>query len=126
MAAELVATQQTTLPADDVIVRAVQYFTNGKWRAQSQSQRVATFVGIPPIPWVLMFCTYISFFFFLVPGIIMYFFVVRKVRRLQNIVVSCNPNEKGTEVVITYTKIAKNMVDRFLTSLPTVPETAVA
>jgi hypothetical protein len=41
--ADLVATKSTSLGAEEVLVRAVQFFTNENWRAQSQTNRIATF-----------------------------------------------------------------------------------
>jgi hypothetical protein len=34
------------------MARSVQFFTNEKWRAQSQTNRVATFVGVIKVPWI--------------------------------------------------------------------------
>ncbi|MHB8304135.1 MAG: Ig-like domain-containing protein [Acidobacteriaceae bacterium] len=48
--ADLTASCRTTLAGEDVIVRAVQFFTNDRWRVQSQSARVATLIGRPKIP----------------------------------------------------------------------------
>ena len=49
--ADLVDEAQTTLAPQEVISRAVQFFTTEKWRATTQSDRIATFEGKPPIPW---------------------------------------------------------------------------
>jgi len=116
--ANLVTTHRTSLQGEDVIVRAVQYFTNEKWRAQSQSGRVATFQGKPPIPWFLLFLTVIAFMCFIVPGIIMYFLVIRRVYRFVNLVVTANPLQPGSEVVINYPKHARRLVNTFTESLP--------
>jgi len=59
--AELVATIKTSLQGEEVIVRAVQFFTSSKWKPQTQSARVATFVGRPPIPIIMLILTFISF-----------------------------------------------------------------
>lgn len=37
---------KTTLLSEDVIVRAVQFFSNSRWRVQTQSSRAATFVAV--------------------------------------------------------------------------------
>jgi hypothetical protein len=118
--ADLVANAKTALPGEDVIVRAVQYFTNERWRTQSQSPRIATFVGRPKIPFGLLFLTLIGFFFFIVPGIIMYILVIRRVIRFQNIVVTVTPIAGGTEVVITYPKPAHKLANGFLGVLPAI------
>ena len=122
--ADLVATGQTTRAGEDVIVRAVQFFTNEKWRAQTQSARSVTFVGRPPIPWGLLLLTIIAFFAFIVPGIIMYILVVRRVIRFQNLVVTTTSAKAGTEVNITYPKHARKAVDRFIGLLPVTEATA--
>lgn len=115
---ELVTNYQTSLKNEEVISKAVQYFTNGKWRAQSTTDKIATFVGRPPIPIGKIILTIIAFFFFIVPGIIMYFFVIRSLMRLQNIVITTSSMGNGTAVTIKYTKTAKKLVDEFSLSLP--------
>ncbi len=118
--ADLVANAQTSLGAEDVIVRAVQFFTNEKWRPQTQSGRIATFQGRPPVPVGLIFLTIVGFIFFIVPGIILYILLVRKVIRFQNLVVTANPIKSISEVTVTYPQHAKKLVDRFMGILPAV------
>jgi hypothetical protein len=116
--AGLVLSLHTILPCEEVILRAVPFFTGEKWRPQTQSARIATFVGRPPIPWGLIFLMIIGFLFFILPGIIIYVVVIRRVIRFQNIVVTANPIAQGTEVVVTYPSHAKKMASRFLGLLP--------
>jgi len=116
--AQMVTNSRTTLPGEEVIVRAVQFFTNEKWRPQTQSARNATFEGKPPIPWGLLILTIIAFFAFIVPGIILYILLIARMYRLQNIVVTANPITGGTEVVISHTKSAKKVVNQFINLLP--------
>jgi hypothetical protein len=50
--------------SEELQVRAVQFLTNEIWRAQSQTSRVATFVGAPKIPWLqLLFAVLLTFCF---------------------------------------------------------------
>lgn len=116
--AELVANGKTTLKGDEVIIRAVQFFTTGKWRTQSQSDRIATFAGRPSIPVGLIILTIIGFIACIVPGVILYIMVIRRVIQLQNIVVTVSPITGGTEVVIKHSKAATKLVTEFLNSLP--------
>lgn len=116
--ADLVNTKRTTLSGEDVHVRAAQFFTNAQWRVQSQSPRVSTFVGKPKIPWVMLFLMIIAFACFVIPGIIMWMLIIRRTFGLQNIVVTTNPIDAGCEVVITNSKHAQKMIDRFLEALP--------
>ncbi len=122
--AELVANAKSTLPPGDVIVRAVEFFTGEKWRPQTQSERIATFQGRPQIGCLLPILTVIAFFFFVIPGVIMYFFVLRRAMGFQNLVVTANPIEAGTDVVITYPNYARKQVSHFLSLLPPVDEQA--
>ncbi len=46
------ATGFTILPPEEVIVRAIQFFTSENWRIQTQSARTATFVGRLRFPWL--------------------------------------------------------------------------
>jgi hypothetical protein len=48
----------------------------------------------------------------------MYILVIRKMMGLQNIVVTTNSAGAGCEVVVTYAKHARKMVDRFFEALP--------
>ena len=116
--AELVQTKKTSLAPQDVMMRAVQYFTTGKWRAQSQSERIATFVGRPPIPIGLLILTIIGFMCCIIPGIILYIMAIKKVIQLQNIVVTANPTESGSEVTVKHSKSATNLVTEFVSLLP--------
>lgn len=116
--ADVVLTKYTTLAPEEVLVRAVQFFTNEKWRAQSQTNRVATFVGVPQIPWLQLLVALFLALFFIFPGLIYYLFVIRKLRRLQNLVVTATQTQAGSEVVVTYPSSAQRYVDNFFAALP--------
>lgn len=110
-----------------MLVRAVQFFTNESWRAQSQTNRVATFVGVPKIPVFKLLVAIVLTFFFVVPGLLYYVFAIRKVRRLQNLVVTTTPKEVGCEVVVTYPGYVQGYVDSFFAALPgSVPQQRIA
>ena len=100
--ADIVSNKRTSLQSEEVIVRAVQFFSTAKWRATSQSPRAATFEGKIPIPWFMILLTVLGFIFCLIPGFIMYFTLIRKLNRFQNLVVTATPQGSGTEVVLTY------------------------
>src|ERR1019366_2753963 len=117
--ADLTATTQTSLPPEEVMVRAVQFFTNENWRAQSQTSRIATFVGLPKIPWFHLLLAILLTICFVVPGVIYYILVIKKARRLQNIVVTTTPVSAGCDVAVTYPPHAQRLVDSFLAALPT-------
>ena len=116
--ADLVVTKTTTLPPEEVLVRAVQFFTNESWRAQSQTNRIATFVGMPKVPWFQLLMALLLTFCLIVPGLIYYILVIRKARRMQNIVVTTTPKDHGCEVVVTYAPHAEKLVTNFLAALP--------
>jgi hypothetical protein len=116
--ADLVVTRYTTLAPEEALVRAVQFFTNETWRAQSQTNRVATFVGVPKIPWFQIMLAVLLTFCFVIPGLIYYILVIRKLRHLQNIVVTTTPKQVGCDVVVTYPSYAQRYVDSFLGALP--------
>ncbi len=115
---DLTATRNTTLPPEEVLVRAVQFFTNEKWRAQSQTNRIATFVGMGRVAWSQIAIMLILFLCGFVPGIIYYLVVITRSRRLQNIVVTTTPADSGCAVVVTYPPHAQKMADAFFASLP--------
>jgi hypothetical protein len=116
----------TTIAPEDVMVRAVQFFTTERWRAQSQTNRIATFVGVPKIPMLKVLIMLILLFCFVIPGLIYYLVVLRSLRRLQNIVVTTTPSAGACSVVVTYPKHAQKLVDNFVASLPTVAPLAAA
>ncbi len=116
--AGLLLSSYTVLPCEEVILRAIQFFTGEKWRTQTQSARVATFQGRPPFPIGSLIIMIIFIETIIVP-IIMYVMIIRKVIRFQNIVVTANPIAQGTEVVVTYPSHAKKMAVKFLGLLPT-------
>ena len=116
--ADKVTNGKTSLPSEEVIVRAVQFFSTEKFRASSQSGRTATFDGRPPIPWFMLLLTIIGYLCCIVPGIIMYFMVIRKLRRFHNLVVTASPIDGGTEVSVTHPDWAASQAKRFLAALP--------
>lgn len=123
--ADKVERAQTTLQSEEVIVRAVQYFSTARWRATSQSARTATFEGKPRIPWFWLLLTLIGFMACVVPGVLLYIFVIQKMNRFQNLVVSVTPIPPGSEVTVQFPPEASVLVRGFLTALPTTqPEVA--
>ena len=116
--ADSVLTKQTSLSGEDVVTRAIQFFSTASWRATSQSARAVTFEGRVPIPWFMILLTVIGYLCCLVPGIIMWVMVVRTMRRFQNLVVTATPMSRGTEVVVTYPGQARKLAERFLQALP--------
>ena len=116
--ADSVLNKQTNLSGEEVITRAVQFFSTEKWRATTQSGRSATFEGRPPIPWFMLLFTIMAYCCFFIPGVIMYILVIKKLRRFQNLVVTTTSMSKGTEVVVTYPSHAKKLAMRFLAALP--------
>ncbi len=115
---DLVATKTTSLPPEEVLVRAVQFFTTETWRAQSQTNRIATFVGMPKIPWLQLLIAVALTACFVLPGLIYYILVIRKARRMQNIVVTTTPTDVGCDVVVSYPPHAKKLADSFFAALP--------
>jgi len=116
--ADLVTNGKTSLSVEEVIVRAVQFFSTEKWKATSQSSRTATFEGKPPIPWFMLLLTILGFIVCIIPGVIMYIMVIRKIYRFFNLVVAVSPIPGGTEVSVTHPKAAEKLARRFLTALP--------
>lgn len=116
--ADSVLNKQTSLSGEEVITRAVQFFSTESWRTTSQSPRAATFEGKPPIPWFMLFFTFIGYLCCVIPGVIMYIMVIKKLRRFQNLVVTVTPMSTGTEVTVTYPSHAKKLASRFLAALP--------
>jgi len=116
--ADLVTNAKTSLSAEEVIVRAIQFFSTENWKATSQSSRTATFQGKPQIPWFMLLLTLLGFLLCVIPGVIMYVMVIRKVYRFVNLVVTANPIPNGTEVSVSHPKAAEKLVNRFLAALP--------
>jgi hypothetical protein len=117
MMADLVGSTNVALSPEEVLVRAVQFFTNEKWRAQSQTNRIATFVGVGRVPWFQLILAILLTMCFIVPGVIYYVVVISKARGLQNIVVTTTPKDSGCQVVVTYPPHAQKMVDAFFAAI---------
>lgn len=120
--ADVITQGRTSLGPEEVIVRAVQFFSTGNWRPTSQSARTATFQGKPPIPWFMLLLTVIGFMACLLPGIIMYIMVIRKMYRFHNLVVTANPVSGGSEIVLQYPPATGKLATRFLKALPPLAE----
>jgi hypothetical protein len=116
--ASLVAHSKTSLAPEDALVRAVQFFSTEKWRVTSQSARAATFIGGSRVPWFMLLLTMIATMAFVIPGLILYFVVIRRMYRFQNLVVTTQPISGGSEVTVQYPPAAKKLADRYLEALP--------
>jgi len=116
--ADIILNKQTNLSGEEVITRAVQFFSNERWRATTQSARSATFEGRVPVPWFMLLFTVIGYICCIIPGIIMYVAFVRKMRRFQNLVVAARPMSRGTEVTLTCPSHSKGLAGRFFKTLP--------
>jgi len=116
--ADRVAVKKTTLSGEEIITRAVQFFSTERWRATSQSARAVTFEGRLPLPVGMLILTWIGFAFCVLPGLVMYFMILRKYYRFQNLVVTVGPVEGGSEVSISYPDWSKKVVSKFEEALP--------
>jgi hypothetical protein len=116
--ADVVTQGNTSLNSEEVIVRAVQFFSTENWRPTSQSARTATFQGKPAIPWLMLLLTVVGFVACLIPGVIMYIMVIRKMYRFHNLVVTASPVPGGSEVIVQFPPPAANLAARFLEALP--------
>jgi hypothetical protein len=116
--ADLVKRGTTSLGHEDVIARAVQFFSTEKWKPTSQSNRTATFEGKPPIPWFMLLLMIVGFVLCVVPGIIIYFMMIRKLYRFHNLVVTATPIAGGSEVILQYPPAAEKLAGNFLETLP--------
>ena len=116
--ADKVSNVRTSLGNEEVISLAVQTFTAGKFRTSSQSSRIATFDGMPPIPWLMLLLTIVGFLFCLIPGVIMYFLAIKKLRRFHSLVVTVTPANGGTDVSVKYPDWAERTTQQFLNALP--------
>lgn len=136
--AQQTSTCRTTLPSEEVLVQTVQFFTNEKWRVQTQSARTATFIGKGGFPWRRFYIA----LGFLIPGFLFSFTIIGMIvgipliivgaifmisARLRwwgglmgsdNLAVTVTPLKEGTDVNVTYTKQANKLVSRFLDNLP--------
>lgn len=65
-----------------------------------------------------MFFTLIGFLLCIIPGLIMYYAIVRKMYRYYNLVVTVTASEHGTQVTITHPNFSASLVKRFLKALP--------
>jgi hypothetical protein len=116
--ADVVKQATTSLGYEDVIARAVQFFATEKWKPTSQSGRTATFEGKPPIPWFMLLLMIIGFIACIIPGIIIYIALIRKMYRFHNLVVTASAIPGGSEVILQYPPSAEKLARRFLEALP--------
>jgi len=130
--AQEVTSIKPTLPSEDVIVRAVQFFSNSRWRVQTQSSRVATFVALYSwssfvggatlvVMGAMLSITLIGLIFgfpLMVLGFIILVIQKQRYRRAKDLIVTVNPLEKGSDVVITHSGAARKLVNQFVEALP--------
>ena len=108
----------TTLDAEEVIVRAVQFFSTEKWKVTSQSKRSVTLEGKVPVPWFMLLLMIIGFMVCILPGIVLYILVYKKMNRFFHIIVSVTPASEGTEVCVQHPKEANKLALEFIEALP--------
>lgn len=130
--AQKVTNAKTKLSAEDVTVRAVQFFTNEKWTAQTQTARAVTFRANMPAPKMItgillmlggfaISCTIIGMIVgipMIIAGSSTLFFAKKQMRGSRDLVVTATPSGNGTEVVITHGRQAVRSVNQFVGSLP--------
>ncbi len=116
--ADIITNQKTSLPCEEVVIRAVQFFSTENWQVTSQSGRAVTLKGKMPIPIGMILLMILGYMACFVPGIILYFMVIKKMRGFQNLVVTASPIERGSEVSVSHPKHAKKTVAKFTAALP--------
>jgi hypothetical protein len=99
-------------------VMAVRSLATGRFRVQSQNSRITTLVGMGKFPFIHVVILCFLAFFFVIPAIIYWVVVVRKVRKVESIAVTTTPAVSQCAVHVSYPKSADKMVQSFLASLP--------
>ena len=66
----------------------------------------------------MLLLTIVAFAACVLPGIIMYIVVIKKAYGFVNLVVTANPIQGGSEVIVTHPKAASKFVSRFIDALP--------
>jgi len=134
-----VTSGQTNLPSEEVLARAVQFFTNEKWRVQTQSARNVTFLGSGGIPWksIIIYIVMIVAGIFLcmtffgmiigipliIAGIVLAIRIRMKMLReasggSENLVVTVSPLKEGTDITLTHSKAGNKLASQFINALP--------
>lgn len=116
--ASRVASQETTLGCEAVIVGAQRLFKSEGWRITSESARTTTFVGRPRVPWRLVALTAVGMLALVVPGFLFCRLRILKRYGFSKIVVSATAIRGGTHVVVEYPTAAEDLARRFMESLP--------
>ena len=116
--ADIVMNKKTHLDCEEVIVRAVQFFSTENWQVTSQSGRAVTLKGKGRVPIGFLILTIIALVACVIPGIILYFCVIRQMQGFQNMVVTASPIQGGSEVSISHPKSSKKLADKFMMALP--------
>lgn len=116
--ARRVASQETTLGCEDVIVGTQRLFKAQGWRITSESARTTTFVGRPRIPWRLVALTAVGMLALVVPGFLFCRFTILKRYGFSTIVISATAVRGGTKVVVEYPAAAEVLVQQLMKSLP--------
>lgn len=115
---DVVRQQKTNLACEEIIARAVQYFSKEDWRLTSQSPCTATLQGKPPLPRFMLPLTVLGLLLFIVPGVILYVMVIRKMVGLHHLVVTAIPVSGGTVVMVQHPQTTERLVAGFLEGLP--------
>lgn len=97
--AQHVVAHQTSLPSEEVIVRAIQFFSTEYWTTNSQSPRSVTFLGRVNLPWIHLAGALIGLACFIVPRIILHLTFLIRARKFQNLVVTATLTVETSETL---------------------------
>ena len=116
--ADKIVTKQTSLPTEQVIERAAAFFGNEHWQVLGQSSRGLSFDGRVRCPWPLCILVVVGCLLLIVPGVLLYFLVVRPRYGRQELAATATPRGTGTEVAVRCRHAAVGLAQRFLAELP--------
>ena len=116
--ADKIVTKQTSLPTKQVIERAAAFFAREHWDVLGQSSRGVSFGGRVRCPGPLCILVVVGCLLLIVPGVILYYLVLRPRYGRQELAATATPRGTGTEVAVRCRQEAIGLANRFLKELP--------
>ena len=116
--ADKIVTKQTSLPTAQVIERAAAFFAREQWDVLGQSSRGVSFDGRVGCPWPLCLLVVVGCLLLILPGVLMYYLVVRPRYGRQELAATAAPRGTGTEVAVRCRPASVCLAQRFLADLP--------
>ena len=117
--ADLTSACRTPLSGGEVLNRAVAFFSSYGWRVRQSSIDSHFLLLRKGIGWKLQMLLVLGFMCVVIPGMVLYWWLVKRSAPIRQIRFAVTVVDRGSELVVTFPRKWRRLVDLFMDSLPT-------